>query len=180
MDQRRPPTLERRSGFDRRRAPGLSGPNGLGDEGWSGIVPFVFAADLERIHPRDPWVSAVRRSVEDYIGGRLDELHRGWDERLEWRVVASWPDAAPTGTTGVIAYHRALHDLTDGTFRQEILSLEASGGPIVEAHVRTTATRGDRHLDLPSLFAFELAALRVNLVTEIPGDPAAWDRFWAD
>ena len=55
-----------------------------------------------------------------------------------------------------------------------------SNGPIVEAHVRTTATRGDRNLDIPTLIVFELSAMRICQVTEIPGDVAAWEAFLAD
>jgi hypothetical protein len=63
---------------------------------------------------------------------------------------------------------------------QEIVSIEASGGPIVEAHVRTTAIRGARRLDIPTLLVFELGCLRIRRVTEIPGDLASWNAFWDD
>ena len=53
-------------------------------------------------------------------------------------------------------------------------------GPIVEAHVRTTAMRGERALDIPTLLVFELSSLRIRRVTEIPGDLPTWDAFWDD
>ena len=58
------------------------------------------------------------------------------------------------------------------------MTIEASRGPIVEAHVRTTARRGNRELDMPTLLVFELSCLRILRVTEIPGDIPEWDAFW--
>ena len=43
-----------------------------------------------------------------------------------------------------------------------------------------TATRLDRRLDIPTLIDFELAEGRIRMVTELPGDRVAWDRFWSD
>jgi hypothetical protein len=130
--------------------------------------------------PPDPWASVVRRSIDEYGAGHLDELVRSWDEALTWRVAGDWPREPLVGLRSVVAYHQGLEALTDGAFRQEVLSIAASGGPVVEAHLRTTAERGDRRLDMPSLLVMELVALRVRQVTEIPGDPEAWARFWAD
>jgi hypothetical protein len=84
------------------------------------------------------------------------------------------------GPEEIFSYHSALERLSGGTFRQSLVSLEASGGPIVEAHVRTTATRPGRSLDIPTLLVFELAGGRLRRVTEIAGDLAAWDGFWTD
>jgi ketosteroid isomerase-like protein len=82
------------------------------------------------------------------------------------------------GPAAVRAYHRELVRLTGGTFRQELVSIESGRGPIVEAHVQTTAARPDRVLDIPTLVMFELRSLRIRLVTEFPGDVAAWEAFW--
>lgn len=174
-----PDTLDRRSGSDRRQ--GIAGdPPETGGDSTLLAPPFTLAPEMARARPADPWVSVVARSIEEYRAGRLDELVRTWDESLTWRVVADWPARDHTGAVEVLAWHKAVHDETRGTFRQEIVALDASGGPIVVAHARTTARRGRRQLDVSSMLTFELVAMRVRRVTEIPGDPAEWDRFWAD
>ena len=188
MTELPPPTLDRRSGADRRaletaplHAAGSSdAPRDRGGAPVVGLAsPFVWMSEQERRRPRDPWAAAVTRAVEEYGAGNVEELSRCWDEAVVWRVTAAWPGRDQDGALAVFAYHRELRDRTDGTFRQEILSIEASGGPIVTAHLRTTATAAGRRLDVPSLLTFELVAMRVQRVTEIPGDRADWDRFWA-
>jgi len=53
------------------------------------------------------------------------------------------------------------------------------GGRLVSAHVRTTAQRKGRLLDIPSLLLFELSLVGVRRVTELPGDLDAWNAFWS-
>jgi hypothetical protein len=170
------PPGERRSGDDRRADSGMADPAG-GGVPTVARWPLVTAPGYDDTHPRDPWVSVVHRSICDYRAGRTDSARQAWDDRITWRVDGGVP---AIGAEGVFLHHRQLGALTDGTFRQNLVSLEGSGGPIVEAHVRTTATRNGRTLDIPTLIVFELAAMRIRQVTEIPGDQAAWDAFWSD
>jgi ketosteroid isomerase-like protein len=183
MTQRPPPTVDRRSGLDRRSRP-LDAERVISSdppsESTRRAAPFAWSPSLERLRPRDPWVSLVRRAIADYEAGGLDDLARSWDDGVVWRVVADWPDADANGPRGVMEYHAALSEATAGTFRQELISLDANGGPIVVGHVRTTAARNGRRLAMPSLLTFEVVAMRVARVTEIPGDAAEWDGFWRD
>src|SRR3954449_2170377 len=175
-----PPDLDRRSGADRRHNATAQSParhDGLGDEL---AAPFTLPPSLITVRPRDPWAAVVGRALADYADGRGDDLVRSWDDRLVWRVVGGWPAADQSPADRAFAYHRELHDATLGTFRQEVVSIDGSGGPIVVAHVRTTAVRKSRRLDMPSLLTFELIGMRIQRVTEIPGDCADWDAFWAD
>jgi hypothetical protein len=180
MTQLTPSALDRRSGNDRRQGRADASVDVTGDRSTSIAPPFVLGPELEGVRPRDPWVSVVARSIDEYCAGRIEELVGTWDEALIWRVVAAWPQRDRSGASEVFAWHRAAQEATGGTFRQEILALDGSGGPIVVAHVRTTASRGTRQLETPSMLTFELAAMRIRRVTEIPGDASAWDRFWAD
>jgi hypothetical protein len=184
MQPGRPSLVERRSGIDRRafhpeerslaglEAPAEMVPGRI-------AAPFRFAPEVRALRSRDPWVSLVRRSLADYAAGRLETLWRSWDEQLVWSIAAAWPDSAATGPEAVAAYHQRLAHASGGTFEQRIEALNGSNGPIVDAHVRTTARIGSRRLDVPTLLTFELAAMRIRRVTEIPGDPVAWQRFWA-
>jgi hypothetical protein len=185
MTELPPPTLNRRSGADRRASEtatliAAGGAETRSDEPAIGLAaPFAWTSGAERRWARDPWSAAVARAVEEYRAGNIDELGRSWDDAVVWRVRAGWPGRDHDGAMAVFAYHRELRDLTAGTFGQEIVSIDASGGPIVTAHVRTTASRAGRRLEIPSLLTFELVAMRVQRVTEIPGDRHDWDAFWS-
>jgi hypothetical protein len=172
--------VERRSGRDRRADAARRAPDPASDRRAVPTVarwPLVVPPNFEDSHPRDPWATVVHRSIADYRAGRADAARQVWDDRIVWRVDSLDAEAGPDG---VFAYHRRLQERTDGTFRQTLISLEGSGGPIVEAHVRTTAARGEDTLDIPTLIVFELSAMRIRQVTEIPGDQDAWNRFWSD
>jgi uncharacterized protein len=126
---------------------------------------------------RDPWLGIVREALDSRSNG--DITHPAWAEDVVWRVSGHGPVSGEhDGRLGIARYHADLLELSGGTFRQRLLSLQGSNGPIVTAHVRTAAQRGDEALDMPSLLVFELAQLRIQRVTELPGDQLAWDRFW--
>jgi ketosteroid isomerase-like protein len=175
--------FERRSGEDRRTERRINEDGGAGpgqgvseDARW----PLSFEDGVDGPRPRDPWAALVLRSIRDYSLGRPDLAQSAWDDAITWRVEAEGPTPADAGAQAIHAYHRRLLAETDGSFSQLLRSLACSGGPIVEAHVRTTASRPGRTLDQPSLVVFELADMRIRAVTEIPGDRASWEAFWAD
>ena len=143
--------------------------------------PLDVDAGFERAPWRDPWVSLVRDSIVAYREGRTDVAHWSWAPDVVWRVKANGTFAEEhEGAERIFAYHQRLGRLTGGTFRQQLVALQASGGPIVTANLRSTARRGDHELDMPTLVVFELTGGRIKVITEMPGDPAAWQRFWAD
>jgi ketosteroid isomerase-like protein len=128
----------------------------------------------------DPATALVRCSLADYRAGRADRASRVWHDDIRWDVPGEPPVGGPrTGPEAVFAYHALLGQLTDGTFRQRLVALEGCHGSIVNAYLRTTATRNGRSLDIPTLAVFELAGGCVRQVTELPGDLEAWHRFWA-
>jgi len=180
---------DRRSGLDRRGDDAIVGDATTNPSHPEGrLTTARWPLDVEpgwsHPRPRDPWADVVQRSITAYRAGRIDELLATWDEAISWHVMGRrngriLTDHA-TGPASVFAYHRQLLDQTDGTFRQRLISLEGSNGPIVEAHLRTTATRRGRSLAIPALIVFELSLGRIRDVQEIPGDQVAWDRFWAD
>jgi ketosteroid isomerase-like protein len=132
-------------------------------------------------HPADPWVALVKECLTDYRLGRADRASLSWAEDLVWRVIGGGPMGTDLhGAHAVFEYHRRLQQLSSGTYRQQLIALQASGGPIVEAHVRTVAARAGRRIEIPTLIVFELAGGRIKRVTEIPGDQQVWDGFWTD
>ena len=143
--------------------------------------PLDVDAGYARAVPRDSWASLVRASIEDYRQGNADRARDFWAPDIVWRVDGQGPlSGERVGADRIFAYHAELLRRSNGTFRQHLLALLSSGGPLVEAHLRTTAERGHRRLDIPTMLVFELRGGRLQALTEIPGDQAAWDAFWAD
>jgi ketosteroid isomerase-like protein len=128
---------------------------------------------------RDPWTSIVRDALRRKPDGRLDGPRPQWSEDIEWSVPGEPPIGGPhRGREAVLAYHSELMRLTGGTFRQRLLALEG-GGPFVCAYLRTEARRRGNSLSMPTLLVFELGAGRITRVSELPGDLAQWETFWA-
>ena len=151
------------------------------------LVPTVarWALEVDRAFEAAPTADAaaavVRRCLADYRSGRTEAALRSWHDDIAWHVMGQGPAGGTwTGADGVFEYHGLVERLSEGTFRQRLVALEGSRGPIVDAYLRTTARRGERRLDIPTLAVFELAAGRIRRVTEVPGDLAAWEAFWAD
>ena len=128
----------------------------------------------------DPWARLVREAMELYRRGRIDDARRLLAADVAWRIWGTGPDGELEGADAVFAYHTQLGRKTDGTFRQQLLAVEGSRGPVVTAYLRTRATRADRVLDVPSLVTFEVSRMQIRRVTEVPGDIAEWNAFWSD
>jgi len=143
--------------------------------------PLEVEHGFETRHSGDSAIAIVRRSLADYRSGRADQASRAWHDEITWSVRGRPPVGGEwVAPEGVFAYHALLERLSGGTFRQRLVALEGSRGSIVDAYLRTTATRGDRSLDIPTLAVFELSRARIQRVTEVPGDCEAWEAFWAD
>jgi hypothetical protein len=153
--------------------------------------PLLVPDDLRVVRTVDPWARVVHLAIVDARNDRDADASAKWEDLAAWHVAGFDPtvrDGDPetgtmprdaTGVDGVRTFHRELARLTEGTYRQQLVSIEGGRGPIVEAHLRTTARRGDRTLEIPTLVVFELPSLRIRRVTEFPGDLPAWDAFWA-
>ena len=142
--------------------------------------PLELDPEFRSFSRRDPFVDIVRESVASYADGLADRASRHWHDDIVWRVPGSNPPSGQhVGADAIFEYHRELQRLTNGTFRQRLLSLEGSQGPLIEAYLRTSARRGERRLDIPTLVIFELQFGHVRVVSELPGDQSEWDEFWA-
>jgi hypothetical protein len=172
--------LDRRSGVDRRRSLGAASRDAAGPASPIADWPLVVPDQLRDVRTGDAWARVVHQAILDACCGDGSDADAAWEDGAAWHLDGydpTGPDEA-VGTESIRAFHRDLQDLTDGTYRQELVSLESGRGPLVEAHLRTTARSGERELDIPSLLIFELPSLRIRRVTELPGDLRAWDAFW--
>jgi ketosteroid isomerase-like protein len=141
-------------------------------------TPFSIDRSMASRARTDPWVAIVAASLADYAAGDTTQAIGAWAPDITWTVRCGGTSTVSVGPDAVLAYHTSLSARTAGSFRQELLALEGSGGPVVAAHVRTTAHVAGRDLDIPSLLVLELARGRIRRVTEIHGDPVAWEQFW--
>jgi ketosteroid isomerase-like protein len=136
---------------------------------------------VQRLIPSDPYVAIVRVSVLDYAAGRSDIAQTVWADHIVWRVRGDGRLSGEyRGAEAIFDYHRRIQALTGGTFHQVLVAFQTSGGPVVDAHLRTVASRRDRTLSISTRLVFEIAAGRVQTVTEFPGDQEAWEGFWRD
>ena len=142
--------------------------------------PLDVDPGFERMPYRDPWVSLVRDSMVAYREGRTDVADWGWTSGIIWRIQCNGSDEELAGADAIFGYHHRLARLSGDTFRQRVVALQAGQGPIVEAFLRSTGRRGHRELSMPTLVVFELSGGRIQMVTEMPGDPSAWHDFWRE
>jgi hypothetical protein len=145
------------------------------------IARWPLEADdgFEKMPYRDLWVTLVRDSMVAYREGRSDVAEWSWAPEITWRIKTNGIDEELVGAEEIFGYHRRLAQLSGDTYRQRVVALQSTHGPIVEAFLRSTGRRGSRELDIPTLIVFELAGSRIVSVTEMPGDPVAWKEFWA-
>jgi uncharacterized protein len=130
---------------------------------------------------RDAFAQVVRESLDQYRLGRAAAARRFWADDIVWIVPGEGPASGEhRGAEAIFDRHRLLDELSGGSFRQLLLALEGSNGPVVAAYMWTEAQRAERTLSIPSLIVFEVSGGRIVKVTELPGDQAAWDRFWTD
>lgn len=133
--------------------------------------------DLRRLH-RDPALPLVRAGLEAYWRGERAAAAARWDPEITWLVRGQAPVSGEHAGAGeIFAYRARLGRLSGQTWVQRLIALDG-GGFLISAHVRTTAQRKGRFLDIPTLLLFELSMLGVRRVTELPGDQEAWDAFW--
>jgi ketosteroid isomerase-like protein len=128
---------------------------------------------------RDRGLTIVRASLEAYWHGERSVAAARWDPDVVWRVAGSGPlSGEHRGAGPVFAYRQRLVRASGHSWRQHLIALDGDE-VIVSAHVRTTAQRRGRHLDIPTLLLCEVGVLGIRRVTELPGDQEAWDHFWS-
>ena len=128
---------------------------------------------------RDRGLAIVRASLEAYWRGERSVAAARWDPDIVWRVAGDGPlSGEHQGAGAVFAYRQRLVRASGHSWRQHLIALDGDEG-IVSAHVRTTAQRRGRHLDIPTLLLCEIGVLGIRRMTELPGDQEAWDQFWS-
>jgi ketosteroid isomerase-like protein len=122
---------------------------------------------------------------------RIRDLFRAWLDRdamtvariigddVVWRVPGSSAMAGEyRGRGEIFAFLRRTADLTGGSYRADLLDVYG-GDEVVVGLYRATGRREGRELDIPQALVFRFEGDALREVLAVPGDPAAFDRFWA-
>ena len=127
----------------------------------------------------DRSLAIVRASLEAWWRDDRVVAAAHWDPEIVWRVAGTGAlSGEHIGPDAIFRYRARLARDTGHSWSQRLIALDG-GGALVSAHVRTTAERQGRRLDVPSLLLCEVSLLGIRRVTELPGDQGAWDRFWS-
>ena len=128
----------------------------------------------------DENVAIMRRAYEAFNAGDLDTVAETFDESVVWHLPGRSAMADDyEGRDATLAYFGKLAQETGGTFRAELQHLAADGDSRVVGIQRSTADRGDRHLDVADCIVFELKDGRVTDGREHFENLYAWDEFWS-
>ena len=122
---------------------------------------------------------------------RIRDLFRAWLVRdalavarvigdgVVWRVPGASAMAGEyRGRAEIFPFLRRTAELTDGSYRADLLDV-FGGDDVVVGLYRATGRRNGRRLDIPQALVFRFEGAELQEVLAVPGDPAAFDAFWA-
>lgn len=122
---------------------------------------------------------------------RIRDLFRAWlvrdamavarliGDAVVWRVPGQSAMAGEyRGRAEIFAFLRRTADLTDGTYRADLIDVWG-GDEVVVGLYRATGERDGRRLDIPQALVFRFEGEELREVLAVPGDPAAFDSFWS-
>ena len=122
---------------------------------------------------------------------RVRDLFRAWLERdalavarvigdgVVWRVPGPSAMAGTyRGRAEIFPFLRRTAELTGGSYRADLVDVWG-GDEVVVGLYRATGARDGRLLDIPQALVFRFEGEELQEVLAVPGDPAAFDTFWA-
>lgn len=122
---------------------------------------------------------------------RIRDLFRAWlarDAMAVARLIGDavvWRVPGPSAMAGeyrgraeIFAFLRRTADLTDGTYRADLIDVWG-GDEVVVGLYRATGEREGRRLDIPQALVFRFEGEELREVLAVPGEPAAFDSFWS-
>lgn len=96
-----------------------------------------------------------------------------------WRVPGRSAMAGEyRGRAEIFEFLRRTAELTGSTYRTDVVGVWG-GDALVVALYRAVGSRDGRELDIPQALVFRFEGDELQEVLAVPGDPAAFDDFWA-
>ena len=126
-----------------------------------------------------PNAARAREGFERFVEGDLPALLELFDDDATWDVPGSMAlSGTHRGRDAIVAFLRATAELTNGTYRVELLWTVADDDHLVAVY-RARGERPDgRELDVEQALLVELEHGRWKVVRAQPLDQVAFDGFW--
>ena len=83
------------------------------------------------------------------------------------------------GVDDILGYYGKLFELSDGTFKAELKSVEVQGDDTVVATHHDSAQRAGKTLDQDDTLTFTISDGKFARLEETHSDQAAYDAFWS-
>jgi ketosteroid isomerase-like protein len=129
--------------------------------------------------PRAENEALVRRIFAAFAEKRGFALRDAFADDATWTVPGSGTMAGTfRGREEIFAFLGRLPKETDGTYASSLIDVLASDDRAAALY-RASGDRNGRHLELDQVLLFRIEAGRVREVLALPGDPAAFEAFWA-
>ena len=128
-----------------------------------------------------PNATRAREGFDRFVGGDLPALLDLFADDAVWHVPGSMAlSGAHRGRDAIVAFLRGTAELTNRTYRVELLWTVADDDHLAAVY-RARGERADgRALDVEQALLVELEDGRWKIVRAQPLDQAAFDAFWND
>ena len=128
-------------------------------------------------HPNE---DLVRRGYEAFARGDMDTMGQLMAPDVVHRAPGNnLLSGEYKGQEEVFGYYGKIGDLTDGTFRAELESVQAEGDDRVVARHRNVGQRGGKTLDVGETLTFTVSDGKITSLDETPDDQGAMDDFFS-
>ena len=128
-------------------------------------------------HPNE---ELVRKGYKAFSEGDMDTLGSLYAPDAVHAASGNNPLSGDyKGVDDILGYYGKLFELSDGTFKAELKSVEVQGDDTVVATHRNTGQRVGRTLDQDEALTFSIADGKITRIEENHSDAAAYDAFWS-
>lgn len=126
-----------------------------------------------------PNADLMRRALDAFSKADIETLGQLIDENAVWHVPGkSIVSGVYRGHAEIFSYFGKVMELTDGTFKTELLDIAVSDERAVNIE-RMTASRHDRTLDITLALVVLIRDGKMFEVRDFFSDQYAWDEFWS-
>jgi ketosteroid isomerase-like protein len=128
--------------------------------------------------PDDQYMKLVRQGYEAFNAGDLEGIRALMAPDVAEHVPGTSPLAGTyKGVDAVLDYYGRLAELTDGTYRADLVEVQGDGrGHVIAIHQQSAVRNGVKHVSRGSLL-FTFAGDKVRDVLELYGDLPGFDAF---
>ena len=128
-------------------------------------------------HPNE---ELVRQGYKAFGEGDMDTLGSLFASDVVHAATGNTPLSGEyKGLDEVLGYYGKLFELSDGTFKAELKSVQVEGDDTVVATHHDSGQRAGKTLDQDETLTFTISDGKVTRLEEHHSDQAAYDAFWS-